>query len=148
MAMAELVDLEEAVDLALKVDLSAVPAGERIEATESALKLRRRELEVVRQRRSEVEVVLAKEEADLHHLSESFESGHGMTIPEAAELLNPADLQRNDDTIVDTPTVDATATANAATATAVRLKLAVMPRAAIRPTGPNTQPATGRTAAA
>ena len=89
----------ESEALTRELESTVAKRRERIDSTESALKLRRRELEDVRQRRSEVEIALAKEEADLRHLSEGFESGHGMTIAEAAELLNPAELQRNDDTI-------------------------------------------------
>ena len=39
MAVAEFEDLEAALDLALKVDLAALPSAERIEATETVFRL-------------------------------------------------------------------------------------------------------------
>ena len=69
----------------------------RVDATESALKARRKELEDVRQRRSAEEIVLAKEEADLRHLKESFESSHEMSLEQASAVLNPIELLRDDE---------------------------------------------------
>ena len=67
-----------------------------VEATESALKLRRRELSDVRERRSSEEVVLAREESELEHLRESFLGAHGMDLSAAAALLTPVELLRED----------------------------------------------------
>jgi chromosome segregation protein len=69
----------------------------RVDVTESALKARRKELEDVRQRRSAEEIVLAKEEADLRHLKESFESSHEMSLEQASAVLNPIELLRDDE---------------------------------------------------
>jgi chromosome segregation protein len=79
--------LEEEVDLLRR----------RIETTGAALKVRRRELEAVREKRSSEEVVLAREESDRNHLQESFESAHGTTLSQAASRLSPEDLARGDD---------------------------------------------------
>jgi len=69
---------------------------DRVLVTESALKLRRAELDEVRERRSADEVDLAKEESAFRHLSESFENAHDMTLADAAPLLDPVDLLRDD----------------------------------------------------
>ncbi|GMR23782.1 MAG: chromosome segregation protein SMC [Acidobacteriota bacterium] len=68
----------------------------RVDVTENALKARRKELEDVRERRSAEEVVLAKEENDFRHLKEGFEASHDMTLGEAASILNPVELLRDD----------------------------------------------------
>ena len=69
---------------------------DRVDVTENALKARRKELEDVRQRRSAEEVVLAKEENDFRHLKEGFETSHDMSLEEAASILNPVELLRDD----------------------------------------------------
>ena len=69
---------------------------DRVDVTENALKARRKELEDVRERRSAEEVVLAKEENDFRHLKEGFETSHDMTLEEAASILNPVELLRDD----------------------------------------------------
>ena len=69
---------------------------DRVDVTEDALKARRKELEDVRERRSAEEVVLAKEENDFRHLKEGFETSHDMTLEEAASILNPVELLRDD----------------------------------------------------
>ncbi len=69
---------------------------DRVDVTENALKTRRKELEDVRERRSAEEVVLAKEENDFRHLKEGFETSHDMTLEEAASILNPVELLRDD----------------------------------------------------
>ena len=69
---------------------------DRVDVTENALKTRRKELEDVRERRSAEEVVLAKEENDFRHLKEGFETSHDMTLDEAASILNPVELLRDD----------------------------------------------------
>jgi chromosome segregation protein len=71
--------------------------GLRIETTEQALKVRRRELEQVRERRSTEEVALAREESDLTHLRDSFEGTHGVSLPDAASTLSPTELSRNEE---------------------------------------------------
>ncbi len=68
---------------------------DRVDVTENALKARRKELEDVRERRSAEEVVLAKEENDFRHLKEGFETSHDMTLEEAASILNPVELLRD-----------------------------------------------------
>jgi chromosome segregation protein len=68
----------------------------RIEMTEGALKLRRRELEAVRERRSTEEISLAREESDREHLEKSFEESHGISLSRAATLLTPEELARDD----------------------------------------------------
>ncbi|HJS72713.1 MAG TPA: hypothetical protein VJ921_00390, partial [Vicinamibacteria bacterium] len=68
----------------------------RIETTDSALKIRRRELEAVRERRSSEEVVLAREESDKEHLRKSFEEAHGISLPHAASLLTEGELAKDD----------------------------------------------------
>lgn len=69
----------------------------RIETTELALRARRRELEAVRERRSAEEVVLAREESDHQHLRDDFESNYRMTLAQAASLLTPVELARDDE---------------------------------------------------
>ena len=69
---------------------------DRVDVTEDALKARRKELEDVRERRSAEEAVLAKEENDFRHLKEGFETSHDMTLEEAASILNPVELLRDD----------------------------------------------------
>lgn len=69
---------------------------DRVDVTENALKARRKELEDVREKRSAEEVVLAKEENDFRHLKEGFEESHDMTLEEAASILNPVELLRDD----------------------------------------------------
>jgi chromosome segregation protein len=69
---------------------------DRVDVTENALKARRKELEDVREKRSAEEVVLAKEENDFRHLKEGFEASHDMTLEEAASILNPVELLRDD----------------------------------------------------
>ena len=69
---------------------------DRVDVTENAVKARRKELEDVRERRSAEEVVLAKEENDFLHLKEGFETSHGMTLEDAASILNPVELLRDD----------------------------------------------------
>ena len=72
---------------------------ERLDTTEAALKARRSELEEVRERRSREAVELAKEESELKHLKESFEGAHAMSLRDAAGLLTPVELLRDDDEI-------------------------------------------------
>jgi chromosome segregation protein len=66
----------------------------RIETTDSALKLRRRELEAVRERRSAEEVALAREESERDHLRRSFEEAHGISVAQAASTLSSGELSR------------------------------------------------------
>ena len=75
---------------------SVTELRDRVDVTENALKARRKELEDVRERRSAEEVVLAKEENDFRHLKEGFETSHDMTLEEAASILNPVELLRDD----------------------------------------------------
>ncbi len=82
--------------LAKKLESEISAISTLIDATDSALKIRRRELDEVREKRSEEEVRLAKEEAEIVHLNESFTNAHNMTINEAAILLNPVELLRDD----------------------------------------------------
>jgi chromosome segregation protein len=68
----------------------------RVLTTEAALKHRRRELQEIRECRGGEEIALAKVESDLEHLREGFEGSHQMTLAEAAALLGPAEMQRDD----------------------------------------------------
>jgi chromosome segregation protein len=68
-----------------------------VETTESALKLRRRELSDVRERRSSEEVIVAREDSELDHLRQSFMEAHGVHLSEAAALLAPIELLRGDE---------------------------------------------------
>jgi chromosome segregation protein len=79
----------------LEARVSALKRG--IETTESALKIRRRELETVRERRSAEEVALAREESDREHLRASFEEAHGISLAQAASLVSPQELARGDE---------------------------------------------------
>ncbi len=72
----------------------------RIEATEGALKLRRKELDETREKRSTEEIALAREESEMSHLRESFQESHQMTLPEAAQLLSPGDLRKDHEGLV------------------------------------------------
>ncbi len=71
----------------------------RIESTEGALKLRRKELEETREKRSAQEIALTREESEMSHLRQSFQESHEITLPEAAHLLSPGDLSKNDETL-------------------------------------------------
>ena len=82
-----------------KLESRVAGLRERVETTETALKARRSELEEVRERRSREAVDLAKEESELKHLKESFESAHAMSLQDAAGLLTPVELLRHDDEI-------------------------------------------------
>ncbi len=82
-----------------KLDSRVTGLRERVETTETALKARRSELEEVREQRSHEAVDLAKEESELKHLKESFESAFAMSLQDAAGLLTPVELLRDDDEI-------------------------------------------------
>jgi chromosome segregation protein len=71
----------------------------RGEATEGALRHRRRELEVVRESRSSEEVALAREESEMNHLRTSFVNAHSISIDEAAAVTSPTDLARDDESL-------------------------------------------------
>ena len=85
--------------LVRKLEILVSGLRERLDTTEAALKARRSELEEVRERRSREAVELAKEESELNHLRESFESAHAMSLRDAAGLLTPVELLRDDDEI-------------------------------------------------
>ena len=74
---------------------------ERIAATEEALKLRRKELESIREKRSNQDVVLAREESEMNHLRQSFWESHEISIADAAALLSPADLARDEEALAE-----------------------------------------------
>ncbi len=71
----------------------------RGEATEGALKHRRRELGAVRESRSSEEVALAREESEMNHLRTSFVNAHSISIEEAAAVTSPTDLAREDENL-------------------------------------------------
>jgi chromosome segregation protein len=71
----------------------------RIESTEGALKLRRKELESTREKRSAEEVALAREESEMNHLRQSFWESHEISLEDAAALLSPTDLAREDEAL-------------------------------------------------
>jgi chromosome segregation protein len=81
------------------VELEGATDGlrERIAAIEEALKLRRKELESAREKRSHQEVVLAREESEMNHLRQGFWEAHEISIPDAAALLSPSDLARSEE---------------------------------------------------
>ncbi len=79
----------------LRLDRAVTSFRARSEETEAALKQRRRELEAVRDRRSSEEIALAREQSEMDHLLSSFTAAHGISVEEAAALLNPADLARD-----------------------------------------------------
>ena len=85
--------------LVRKLEILVSGLRERLDTTEAALKARRSELEEVRERRSREAVELAKEESELKHLKESFEGAHAMSLRDAAGLLTPVELLRDDDEI-------------------------------------------------
>lgn len=87
----------EKEELVRTVEIDVSARRRRIDVTENALKERRKELEIVREKRSAEEIVLAKEQADLQHLKEDFESAHGMSLEDAAAVLNPIELLRDDE---------------------------------------------------
>jgi chromosome segregation protein len=68
----------------------------RGEMTEAALKLRRTELESVREARSSEEIAVTREELEMDHLRKGFESAHGISLADAAALLRPTELDRDD----------------------------------------------------
>ncbi|HEX9724694.1 MAG TPA: chromosome segregation protein SMC [Vicinamibacteria bacterium] len=70
---------------------------ERIGATEEALKLRRKELESTREKRSQQEILLAREESEMNHLRQGFWEAHEISISDAAALLSPSDLARDEE---------------------------------------------------
>ena len=74
---------------------------ERIVATEEALKLRRKELESTREKRSNQEIVLAREESEMNHLRQSFWESHEISIADAAALLSSADLARDEEALAE-----------------------------------------------
>jgi len=88
----------------LREELSQVEAlsgslRRRIEEAEAAIKLRRKELEAVRERRAGEEVSLAREGSQLEHLAESFHQTHGLSWQEAAGALASSDLSRGRDSL-------------------------------------------------
>jgi chromosome segregation protein len=87
----------ERIDAGRILEAEVARLRSRIESTDLALRARRRELESVRERRSAEEVVLAREESDRDHLRDDFESLHHMTLSQAASLLTPIELARDDD---------------------------------------------------
>jgi chromosome segregation protein len=71
----------------------------RIEEAEGALKLRRRELEAVRQTRAGEEVELVREQSQLEHLVEGFLQTHGLKLQDAAASLASSELARERDAL-------------------------------------------------
>jgi chromosome segregation protein len=88
---------QEKEDLGRGLEQSVSTLRQRVETTESALKLRRRELSDVRERRSSEEVIVAREDSELDHLRQSFMEAHGVHLSEAAALLAPIELLRGDE---------------------------------------------------
>ena len=70
---------------------------DRIESTAGALKLRRKELEEIREKRSAEEIALTREESEMSHLRQSFRESHEITLEDAAQLLSPGDLSKDDE---------------------------------------------------
>ncbi len=70
---------------------------DRIESTAGALKLRRKELEETREKRSAEEIALTREESEMSHLRQSFRESHEITLEDAAQLLSPGDLSKDDE---------------------------------------------------
>ena len=70
---------------------------DRIESTAGALKLRRKELEEIREKRSAEEIALTREESEMSHLRQSFRESHELTLEDAAQLLSPGDLSKDDE---------------------------------------------------
>ncbi|MFQ5791468.1 MAG: chromosome segregation protein SMC, partial [Acidobacteriota bacterium] len=70
---------------------------QRIEMTHAALRIRRKELEAVRDSRAGEDVALARLETEKAHFCDSFRISHGISIEEAAAVLNPTELLRSDE---------------------------------------------------
>ncbi|HSF16841.1 MAG TPA: chromosome segregation protein SMC [Vicinamibacteria bacterium] len=86
----------EKVDLGQRLESLLAEEISRVKSTEEALKARRRELEAVREQKAAEEVVLAREESDERHLREHFEDSFKLTLVEAAALVTPSELARDD----------------------------------------------------
>ncbi len=72
---------------------------DQIGVTETAFKLRRKELESTREQRSNEEVALAREESDMSHLRESFWESHEISLDDAAAMLSSVELGRDDEAL-------------------------------------------------
>ncbi len=70
---------------------------DRIESTAGALKLRRKELEETREKRSAEEIALTRAESEMSHLRQSFRESHEITLEDAAQLLSPGELSKDDE---------------------------------------------------
>ena len=70
---------------------------DRIGSTAGALKLRRKELEETREKHSAEEIALTREESEMSHLRQSFRESHEITLEDAAQLLSPGDLSKDDE---------------------------------------------------
>lgn len=82
-----------------KLEAATGRLRERIEATGSALKLRRKELESTRETRSAQEIALAREESEMSHLRKSFWDAHQISLADAAAVVSPADLARDEEAL-------------------------------------------------
>ena len=79
------------------LEVAAGRLRERIESTEGALKLRRKELEETREKRSVEEIALTREESEMDHLRQNFQESHEITLLDAAQLLSAGDLGKDEE---------------------------------------------------